>query len=98
MRFLTFDSLITPSIIRLLFYLSLLLSCLAAWAVDETITSNPFMPGMNGLGLLAAIVVLVASVVLSRIFAEMILVLFMIRDELAWQRQNQPVLRGVAAE
>ncbi len=98
MRFLTFDSLITPGIIRLLFYVSLVLTCLAAWATDAAIASNPLMPGMGGIGLLVAIVVLVAGVLLSRVAAELILVLFMIRDELAWQRQSQSGVRSLAAE
>jgi hypothetical protein len=99
MRFLTFDALITPTIIRLVFYLAVALSCVGAMAAYVSISSpSPFFPGSPGLALIAAIAVLVVGVVLSRIGAELILVVFMIRDELAWQRQGQERLRDLAAD
>ena len=102
-----FDSLITPSIVRFLFYFGVFCSVIGALAVFSSGMS--FMQYQFALGLayiLGGIIVIVGGVIFSRVAAEMILVMFMIRDELAWQRQNamsagnpgaiQPVASGVA--
>ena len=101
MRFLSFDTLITPSIIRLLFYVCVALSCLGGIAAYGWMSSMANLTG-NGpgaLGLLAAILIAVVGILISRIVSGMILVVFMIRDELAWQRLNQTsVISQAAAE
>ena len=90
MQIFKFDTLITPSIIKFIFYVGVLFSLLGALA---SIVSALGMMQYNvilGLGyLVGGLLLAVVGVVISRVAAEMTLVLFMIRDELAWQRQDR---------
>ena len=90
-RLFTFDNLITPSIIRLMFYVVVIVECLGALGVIITLL-NAYIPvGLALLGIIGVIIGLLVVIVGARIGAELVLVLFMIRDELAWQRVNTPV-------
>lgn len=89
LRLFRFDSLITPSIIKFLFFVGVAISVLGALgAVVNGLSimgQSPFM----GLGtILVGLVLVLVGIVISRVATEMTLVLFMIRDELAWQREN----------
>jgi cytochrome c biogenesis protein CcdA len=84
-----FDSLITPSIVKFVFYFGVLCSVIGALGVLAS--GMRVMQYQSVLGLayiVGGIVVIVGGIILSRVATEMILVMFMIRDELAWQRQN----------
>jgi len=93
----SFDRLITPVIIRFLFYV-----VAAVWAVVAVIgvlggLLRLFSDFFAGIGLiLAAIILPGVFVLLYRVAAELALVVFMIRDELVWQRERQPA-SGLAA-
>ena len=99
-RLFSFDTLITPGIIRFLFYVGVVLSCLFG-LVLITAGNNimgMFGQSMGGLSFIIGIIAAFVGILVSRVLAEMILVVFMIRDELAWQRQSQEMSRRVAAE
>ena len=89
MRLFKFDSLITPSIIKVLFYIGVAGSVLGALVtIVSGIEIMSYQP-MLGLGyIVGGLLLILLGIVGSRVFTEMILVLFMIRDELAWQRQQ----------
>ena len=90
-RLLKFDSLITPGIVRLLFYVLVTVLCLGFVVVAITLLSSRDAPaGLAVLGIIGAFIGLIVSVVMLRISTELVLVVFMIRDELAWQRVNHP--------
>jgi len=98
---LTFDTLITPKFIKFFFYvgvffcllsgfatfLSILISCIAA---AQASGSSSALAAIGGLiaGLIAGGVVALVGIVLARVSSELTLVIFMIRDELAWQRER----------
>ena len=89
MRLFNFDSLITPSIAKFLFYLGVAASVLGAFGVIGTGFSFMHYQTMLGLGyIVAGLIIILFGIVASRVATEMILVVFMIRDELAWQRQH----------
>lgn len=90
MRLFKFDSLVTPSIIKVVFYIGVAISVLAALSVIASglkiMTSLPVL----GLGyIVGGLILVLLGIIGSRIGTEMILVMFMIRDELAWQRQQR---------
>ena len=102
---LSFGTLITPSIVRFLFYIGVLLSCLAALLDLGAGLSMLGTPYLGSLAKLAGLVVIVLApvvaligIVLSRVAAELVLIPFMIRDELAWQRQHRDTRLQAAAE
>lgn len=83
MRLLDFNSLITPLIVRILYYLGIAL--VAAGAVSLYGSLHYYM---GNLTIIVAILTFVFGVLVARVGAEITLVLFMIRDELAWQREH----------
>jgi hypothetical protein len=88
-RIFKFDTLITPSIVRFLFYFGVVVSVIAALGILGTglkLMDYQFMLGLSYM--IGGVLVTVIGIIVSRVIAEMILVLFMIRDELAWQRQT----------
>jgi hypothetical protein len=84
MNLLSFDKMITPSIIKGFFFLGVFINVIIALAFAAAIDK---IAGFIS-ALIAAVVFLIAAVLVSRIFAESLLIIFMIRDELAWQREN----------
>jgi hypothetical protein len=86
----SFDRLITPVIIRYLCYVMT-----AIWGLVAVIgvlggLARLFSDFLAGVGvILASIVVPGVLILLNRVGAELALVIFMIRDELAWQRERQ---------
>ena len=99
MRLFKFDSLITPSIIKFVFYLGIAGSALGALSVIGSGLSLMRYQGALGFALiLGGLALILVGIVVSRVTTEVILVLFMIRDELAWQRQNTEKSTAQAAE
>ncbi|BBC81551.1 hypothetical protein HK27_02455 [Acetobacter orientalis] len=98
---LTFDTLITPKFIKFFFYvgvffcflsgfgtfLSILLSCITAAQASGSSSALGAIGGLI-LGLIVGLIVTLVGIVLARVSSELTLVVFMIRDELAWQREN----------
>ncbi|MBR0560605.1 DUF4282 domain-containing protein [Neokomagataea anthophila] len=97
----SFENLITPTIIKILFYIGVVLCCLSGFATLSTIITSMIasaeltghsttLAGIGGLflGLIVGSIVTVIGVILTRISCELTLVIFMIRDELAWQREH----------
>jgi hypothetical protein len=96
---LSFDHLITPSIIKFFFYFGIgfsVLGGLGILASGFTIMQYQFILGIAYI--IGALIVILAGVVASRVFSEMVLVLFMIRDELAWQRENRQMPAAAPTE
>lgn len=90
MRLFKFDSLITPSIIKFVFYIGIVFSVLGALVVIGSGLSMMSYQPMMGLGtIIGGLVMILLGILVSRIYTEMILVFFMIRDELAWQREQR---------
>lgn len=82
----SFDKLITPSIIKFLFILSVIIIgiiafCIFVGGIEE---SSSVLVGV--LSIIPAAIFFFVAVLVARVSAEMTLVIFMIRDELAWQR------------
>jgi len=89
MRLFKFDSLITPTIIKFLFYIGVVGSIIGALVTIVSGIGLMQYEAMAGLGyIVAGVVLILVGIIVSRVLTEMILVLFMIRDELAWQRQQ----------
>jgi hypothetical protein len=91
MRLFRFDNLITPGLIRFFFFFLVVIHCLGAVVLMISVLMTPAFlmgAGLKFLSLIGIVVGLVVAIVLYRIAAEMTLVIFMIRDELAWQRLN----------
>lgn len=84
-RFLNFDQLVAPTIIKILYYLGIAFWGMAAVGIYST--AQQFVNDSTGL-FLGVIVFFAVSVIFNRILCELILVVFMIREELAWQRQH----------
>jgi hypothetical protein len=85
----SFDKLITPSIIKVLFYIGVAIVALSALGILIAGFNQPaYSPIPGFLYLFPAAIVLVVGIVGVRVASEMTLVIFMIRDELAWQRVN----------
>jgi len=90
MQLLKFDTLITPSIIKFIFYIGVAFSLLGGLASIVSALGMMQYNAILGLGyLVGGLLLAVIGVVVSRVAAEMTLVVFMIRDELAWQRQER---------
>ncbi|WP_338332315.1 DUF4282 domain-containing protein [Acetobacter sp. LMG 32666] len=98
---LTFDTLITPKFIKFFFYVGVFFCFLSGFGVFLTILnrsvaiaqitgSSPTLATLGGLiaGSLAGLIITVVGIVFARVSSELTLVVFMIRDELAWQREN----------
>lgn len=84
----SFDKLITPSIIKIIFIISVVIIgfaslCIFVGGIEES--SSVFI---GFLAIIPAAIFFCIAVLVARISAEMTLVIFMIRDELAWQRLN----------
>ncbi len=96
-RLLKFDRLITPGIVRLLFYVLAAVLCLGFVVAAIGLLSTREAPaGLAILGIIGAFIGLLVSVVMLRISTELVLVVFMIRDELAWQRVNHAATSAIA--
>ncbi len=86
----SFDNLITPSIIKFLFYVGVAVVSLGALGMLVVGANEPSYSPIPGFAFfLLAIVFFVVGILLVRVGAEVTLVAFMIRDELAWQRVNK---------
>jgi hypothetical protein len=86
----SFDKLITPSIIKFLFYIGVAIVALTALGILLTgFNQSAYSPIPGFLYFFLAIIVFVVGVIGVRVSAEMTLVIFMIRDELAWARVNR---------
>jgi Domain of unknown function (DUF4282) len=89
-RLFNFDSLITPSIIKFLFYLGVVGSVLGALVIIVSGLGIMRWNALVGIGyILGGLLLVLVGIVASRVATEIILVVFMIRDELAWQRQQR---------
>lgn len=92
-RLFSFNSLITPSIIKFVFYLLVVVQALGSLGVVMSASSYFRMFGYGGvgflLGLVAGVISFVVGVVVLRVGCEITLVVFMVRDELAWQREQK---------
>lgn len=99
MHLFKFDSLITPSIAKFLFYIGVFLSVIGALGVFGTgMTMMNYQPVL-GLGyIFGGLILILLGIIASRVTTEMILVIFMIRDELAWQREQQQLRQAPTAE
>jgi ABC-type uncharacterized transport system fused permease/ATPase subunit len=100
-RLFKFDSLITPSILKFVFYTGVVLSVLGALSVIASgfkLMEYQFVLGLAYI--VGGLILTLVGIVVSRVVTEMMLVIFMIRDELAWQRQNvaAPTRAPLAAE
>jgi hypothetical protein len=90
MRLFQFDSLVTPSIAKFIFYFGVVISALGALGVIGTGAMMMQYQFAAGIGyVIGGLLMIVGGIILSRITTEMVLVLFMIRDELAWQREQR---------
>lgn len=90
MRLFKFDTLITPSIIKFIFFFNVVIYCLTALGIvfqGLSLLGSNFFEGIAYI--IGAVILLLLLTLISRIGAELVLVVFMIRDELAWQRQNR---------
>lgn len=87
MNLFTFDKLLTPMIIKFLFYFFVAMSVISGFAFYEL--AGLFMRGQSAMVFLGSLVIIISGVIISRVATELILVLFMIRDELAWQREQR---------
>jgi len=89
MGLFNFNSLITPTIVKILFYAGIALSVIGAYqAISYGLEIDRFAPGYGRLCIFAGLMVAPVGIIASRVITELVLVLFMIRDELAWQRVN----------
>ncbi|GBR44080.1 DUF4282 domain-containing protein [Neokomagataea thailandica] len=98
---LTFDTLITPKFIKFLFYVGVIFCCLSGLVTFASVITamiggaeatgrSTILAALLGvfLGLISGTLVTIIGVILTRISSELTLVIFMIRDELAWQREH----------
>lgn len=89
MHLFKFDTLITPSIIKFMFYFGVVLSAIGALAtIGSGLAIMKYQPMAAFAYIIGGLIVALIGVIMSRVFSELVLVLFMIRDELAWQRQE----------
>ena len=91
MNMLKFDTLITPTIVKWIFYLGVVVSMLTGLVPVLTakyMGAFGFEVDMTAAVLVGCLLALI-GILTSRVAAEMVLVIFMIRDELAWQRERQ---------
>lgn len=89
MQLFKFDSLVTPSIIKFMFYFGVVCSTLGALTTIGTgLTLMQYQPMLGFAYIIGGLIIALIGVIMSRVATELILVLFMIRDELAWQRQQ----------
>ncbi len=86
----SFDRLITPPIIRFLCYAITVFWVLVAIAGVLAGLARMFSNFFAGIGIILGMLAVSGFfILLNRIIAELSLVVFMIRDELAWQRERQ---------
>lgn len=94
-RLFSFNSLITPSIIKFVFYLLVALLALGDLISMASLSALGQYAG-HGLGIVAILLHVIGffvGVIFIRVSCEMIMVVFMIRDELAWQREHKTANR-----
>ena len=85
-----FNTLLTPSIIKFLFYFGVFFSFVGALGVIGSGINLMQYQTIVGLGvIIGGLVLILVGIIASRVFTEMVLVIFMIRDELAWQREQR---------
>ena len=95
MFLLSFNNLVTPVLIRFVFYACVVLAVLLGFVMfSQSQTVGMFSPAAGGLMTLGALLVPLVLILIARVAAELVMVIFMIRDELAWQREQRstPVL------
>ena len=98
---LSFDTLITPQFMKIFYYIGVVFCVLSGLVTFISILGlcinsaqmmgqSTTLAALLGLfvGGIAALVTTIISIILTRIGCETVLVVFMIRDELAWQREN----------
>jgi hypothetical protein len=89
MQLFKFDTLVTPSIIKFMFYFGVVCSALGALAtIGSGLELMKYQPMLGFAYIIGGLMIVLAGVVMSRVVTEFTLVIFMIRDELAWQRQQ----------
>jgi len=72
-----------------MFYFGVACSALGALAtIGSGIAVMQYQPMAAFAYIIVGLIVALIGVIMSRVFSELVLVLFMIRDELAWQRQE----------
>lgn len=82
----SFNKLITPSIIKIIFGISVFLVGLGSFGLFVTGYEESSSTILGLLCIFPALIIFIIGVIIARVSAEMTLVIFMIRDELAWQR------------
>jgi len=72
-----------------MFYFGVVLSAIGALAtISSGLAIMKYQPMTAFAYIIGGLIVALIGVIMSRVFSELVLVLFMIRDELAWQRQE----------
>lgn len=82
-KFLNFDEFITPQLIQLLFVFLIIADLISA--VGAFFTVGGFF------GFIAAVAVLILSVILSRVFCELLIVVFKINENLKAIRNEKSI-------
>ena len=98
---LSFDTLITPQFMKIFYYIGVVVCLLSGLGTfisilglcintAQMLGQSTTLAAMGGLivGGIGAALITVISIILTRLGCETVLVVFMIRDELAWQREN----------
>ncbi|AWJ86792.1 hypothetical protein TSH58p_25435 (plasmid) [Azospirillum sp. TSH58] len=85
-----FDRLLTPSIIKVLFYIGVIASVISAFTIISSGVAMMQWQVWAGLAsIVGGLLLVFVGIIASRVATEIIMVLFMIRDELVWQRQSR---------
>lgn len=85
-RFFSFDKFITPDLIRWFFFLLLFVSFISALGVMDDFMGYSFASKIGGV--LAGLIYFVVSAIMSRVFCELLIVIFKINSTLI-QIRNQ---------
>ncbi|MDQ0215317.1 prepilin signal peptidase PulO-like enzyme (type II secretory pathway) [Oikeobacillus pervagus] len=78
-RFLNFDTMITPTLIKLLFWIGVIFSVISGLAIIFAGIAAPFGGGM---AVLSGLVTMVAGPLLTRVYCELLIVFFKMHDTL----------------
>ncbi|GAN87220.1 DUF4282 domain-containing protein [Komagataeibacter intermedius] len=98
---LSFNTLITPQFMKIFYYIGVVVCVLSGLGTfvgilgvfinsAQMLGHSTTLAALGGLivGGIGALIITVLSIIMTRIGCETVLVVFMIRDELAWQREN----------
>ena len=90
MFLLRFNNLVTPVLIRFVFYAAVALAViLGLYIFNQSSSVGQFSAAAGMLMMLGSVVAPLVLILVARVAAELVLVIFMIRDELAWQREQR---------